>query len=60
MKEIHARLTSQEDEMKLYMEVADKKFNGKVYNFYITYFVFSDFYLEFKLIYINILSNKLL
>ncbi|UZO17948.1 uncharacterized protein OCT59_009277 [Rhizophagus irregularis] len=29
MKEIHARLTSQEDEMKLYMEVADKKFNGK-------------------------------
>ncbi|RGB42730.1 ICP0-binding domain of ubiquitin-specific protease 7-domain-containing protein [Rhizophagus diaphanus] len=29
MKEIHARLISQEDEMKLYMEVADKKFNGK-------------------------------
>lgn len=60
MKEIHARLTFQEDEMKLYMEVADKKINGKVYNFYITYFVFLDFYFEFKFIYINILSNELL
>lgn len=44
MKEIYARLVSQNNEMKLYMELADKKINGKVYyNFLLNIF---RFYLE--------------
>jgi hypothetical protein len=47
MEEIHAKMTSRQNEMKLYMEVADKPINGKVH---IVYISLSDFRLKFKLI----------
>ena len=44
MEEIHTKMTPRLNEMKLYMEVADKPINSKVCNYYTDIIILSDFF----------------